>query len=50
MTRTPCVISVVDHAGWAHLVCVAAPDGVPAVVERRRATTIPPCTRLEIRL
>ena len=40
MTRTPCVISVADHAGWAHLVCVAAPDGVPAVVERRRVTLI----------
>jgi hypothetical protein len=40
MTRTPCVISVADHAGWAHLVCVAAPDGVPAVVERRRVPTI----------
>jgi hypothetical protein len=40
MTRTPCVISVADHAGWTHLVCVAAPDGVPAVVERRRVPTI----------
>jgi hypothetical protein len=40
MTQTPCVISVADHAGWANLVCVAAPDGVPAVVERRRVPTI----------
>jgi len=40
MKRTPCVISVADHAGWAHLVCVAAPNGVPAVVERRRVPTI----------
>jgi hypothetical protein len=40
MKRTPCVVSVADHAGWAHLVCVAAPDGVPAVVERRRVQTI----------
>jgi hypothetical protein len=40
MKRTPCVISVADHAGWAHLICVAAPDGVPAVVERRRVPTI----------
>jgi hypothetical protein len=40
MTPTPCVISVADHAGWAHLVCVAAPRGVPAVIERRRVTTI----------
>jgi hypothetical protein len=34
------VISAADHAGWAHLICVAAPDGVPAVVERRRVQTI----------
>jgi hypothetical protein len=40
MKRTPCVISVADHAGWAHLICVAAPDGVAAVVERRRVPTI----------
>lgn len=40
MKGTPCVISVADHAGWAHLVCVAAPDGVPGVVERRRVPTI----------
>jgi hypothetical protein len=40
MKRTPCVISAADHAGWAHLICVAAPDGVPAVVERRRVPTI----------
>jgi hypothetical protein len=40
MNRAPCVISVADHAGWAHVVCVAATDGVPAVVERRRVTTI----------
>ena len=40
MTCTPCVISAADHAGWAHLVCVVAPRGVPAVIERRRVTTI----------
>jgi hypothetical protein len=41
MTKvTPCVISVADHAGWAHAVCVAAPRRVPAVVERRRMTLI----------
>src|SRR5262249_62282569 len=40
MKRTPCVISVADHAGWAHAVCVAAAGGVPAVVERRRLTLI----------
>jgi hypothetical protein len=31
---------VADHAGWAHILCVAATDGVPAVVERRRVSTI----------
>jgi hypothetical protein len=40
MKRTPCVVSAADHAGWAHVVCVAAPRGVPVVVERRRLTTI----------
>jgi hypothetical protein len=42
MTVTPCVISVADHAGWAHAVCVAAPENVPIVVERRRLTLIDP--------
>ena len=40
MKGAPCVVSVAEHAGWAYLVCVAAADGVPAVVERRRVTTI----------
>jgi hypothetical protein len=40
MKQTPCVISVADHAGWAHLVCVAAPRGVPVVVHRSRVPTI----------
>jgi hypothetical protein len=40
MKPTSCVISVADHAGWAHVVCVAAPGRVPAVVERRRVTLI----------
>jgi hypothetical protein len=40
MKPTPCVVSVSDHAGWAHVVCVAAPRHVPIVVERRRVTTI----------
>jgi hypothetical protein len=40
MTGAPCVIGAADHAGWSHLVCVAAPDGVPASVERRRVQTI----------
>ena len=42
MTRVPSVISVADHAGWAHMVCVAAPERVPVVVERRRLTLIDP--------
>jgi hypothetical protein len=42
MTTTACVISVADHAGWAHILGVAAPDSVPAVVERRRVTIIEP--------
>jgi len=40
MTSTRCVISAADHAGWVHFVCVAAPRGVPAVIERRRVMTI----------
>jgi hypothetical protein len=40
MKLPPCVISVAEHAGWAHLVCVAAPRNVPAVIERRRVTLI----------
>ena len=39
---TPCVVSVADHTGWAHLVCVAARGRVPAVIERRRVTLIDP--------
>jgi len=40
VTRVPCVLSAADHAGWALVICVAAPRGVPAVIERRRVTTI----------
>jgi hypothetical protein len=40
MKSAPCVVSVAEHTGWAHLVCVAAPGGMPAVVERRRVTLI----------
>src|SRR5262245_12139208 len=40
MKRTPCVIGVADHAGWAHTICVAASGNVPAVVARRRVTLI----------
>ena len=36
------MVSVAEHTGWAHLVCVAAPGLVPAVIERRRVTLIDP--------
>lgn len=42
MKGAPCVVSVAEHAGWSYLVCVAATDGVPVVIERRRVTTIDP--------
>lgn len=40
MKRAPCVVSVAEHTGWAHLVCVSARGNVPEVVERRRVTLI----------
>jgi hypothetical protein len=40
MKPTPCIVSVADHTGWAHFVCVAAPATVPEVIERRRVTLI----------
>jgi hypothetical protein len=40
MKRAPCVVSVAEHTGWAHMVCVAARDNVPAVIERRRVKLI----------
>ena len=39
---TACVVSVAEHAGWAHVICVAAPGRVPAVIARRRVTLIDP--------
>lgn len=42
MKLAPCVLSVADHAGWAHVVCVATTGRVPTVVERRRVTLIDP--------
>jgi len=36
----PCVVSVADHAGWAHFVCVAPEGNVPSVIDRRRVATI----------
>lgn len=38
--KNPCVVSVAEHAGWAHVVSVAARNTVPVVVERRRVTLI----------
>jgi hypothetical protein len=40
MKPDPCVISVADHAGWAHVIGVAVSGGIPTVIERRRVTTI----------
>ncbi|HEY7291790.1 MAG TPA: hypothetical protein VH583_18270 [Vicinamibacterales bacterium] len=40
MKGTPCIVSVADHAGWAYVLCVAAPKRVPVVVDRRRITLI----------
>ena len=40
MTLPPCVVSVADHAGWTHVLCVAAPENIPAVVDRRKVATI----------
>jgi hypothetical protein len=42
MKGVPCVVSVAEHAGWAHLICVAAPGLVPVVMARRRVTLIDP--------
>jgi hypothetical protein len=35
-----CVVSVAEHIGWAHLICVAARRNVPAVIARRRVALI----------
>jgi hypothetical protein len=40
VSTTPCVVSVAEHAGWAHVVCVAIVEGTPTVIERRRVTLI----------
>jgi hypothetical protein len=40
MRPAPCVVSVAEHTGWAHLVCVAAGGNVPAVIARRRVVLI----------
>lgn len=38
--KTPAVVGVADHNGWAVLVTVAAVDGEPRVVDRRRVELI----------
>jgi hypothetical protein len=40
MRREPCVVSVAEHTGWAHVVCVGVRDQTPAVIERRRMELI----------
>jgi hypothetical protein len=40
MRPVPCVVSVAEHTGWGHLLCVAAHRNVPAVIERRRVALI----------
>jgi hypothetical protein len=40
LTAAPCVVSVAEHAGWAHVICVAAAGNAPTVIERRRVTLI----------
>src|SRR5476649_1039402 len=40
MRPAPCVVSVAEHTGWAHLVCVAARGNVPEVIARRRVALI----------
>ena len=36
MSSHPAAVGVADHNGWAVLVCVAAPDSAPRVLDRRR--------------
>ena len=40
MRREPCVVSVADHTGWAHAVCVGVRGQAPAVIQRRRMSLI----------
>jgi hypothetical protein len=42
MKGAPCAVSVAEHAGWAHVICVAASGHVPVVIARRRVTLIDP--------
>jgi hypothetical protein len=40
--RQPVVVGVADHGGWAVLVSVAALNGAPSVIDRRRVAIIEP--------
>jgi hypothetical protein len=42
MKGAPFVVSVAEHSGWAHLICVAASGLVPVVIARWRVTLIDP--------
>ncbi len=42
MRGAPCVVSVAEHAGWAHVIGIAASGLVPVVIARRRVTLIDP--------
>ena len=42
MKRSPCVVSVAEHAGWAHVVSVAMRGRTPGVIDRRRVTLLDP--------
>lgn len=40
MIRTPSILAVSEHTGWAYVVCVSARDRRPFVVTRRRIALI----------
>lgn len=40
MSRTPSILAVSEHTGWAHVVCVSARARRPFVVTRRRIALI----------
>ena len=42
MSRTPSILAISEHTGWAYIVCVSARARRPLVVLRRRVTLIDP--------
>ena len=40
MNRTPSILAVSEHTGWAHVLCVSARDRRPFVITRRRIALI----------